>query len=135
MKKNFQISLGALSRVHRKLKAMEKTDPKLAIGGMKPSHFLVANTRLSDASESVDLRVKAILLQIQGDYTTSPADLPDKANLQTNLEFGDDEMSLLQIRLDTLVKEYKKGAAISDNDVSGCTTVGDVVDLVKSKIK
>lgn len=132
-KLNFRAS--DIKRMHSKLKKMEKKDPSFKINGLPVSSFLIANLRADDAVDTPEIRTKRIILQIAGDFSTKPIDLKDNVKLKINLLYGDDEYSLLQMRLNSLVKEYKAGASVSDDEAGDCVTVGDCTELVDSKIK
>lgn len=134
MKRKLTIKPTDFKKVHSKLKKLEAKDKSLKINGIALSHFLLANTSFDDQSDLPEIRTKRIILQIAGDYSSKPEDLKDNIKLRINLLFGDDEFSLLQMRLNSLVKEYKPTASISDDETSDCTTVGDCTKLVKAKI-
>ncbi len=121
-------------KVHSKLKKLESEDNSLKINGLTISNFLLANTSFDDKDDLPEIRTKRIILQIAGDFSTKPEDLKDNIKLRINLLFGDDEYSLLQMRLNSLVKELKPDASISDDETNNCTTVGDCTKLVKSKV-
>lgn len=132
---NLKLKVSDFKKVHSKLKKLEANDNSLKINGLSISSFLIANLSIDDAVDLLEIRTKRIILQIAGDFSSKPKDLKDSIKLKINLLYGDDEYSLLQMRLNSLVKEYKKSARISDNETSDCTTVGDCIELVNSKIK
>ncbi len=134
MKKKILIKPADFKKVHAKLKKLESKDPSLKINGLALSHFLLANTSFDDKADPPEIRTKRIILQIAGDFSTKPEDLKDNIKLGINLLFGDDEYTLLQMRLNALVKEYKPTASVSDDETNDCVTVGDCTKLVKSKI-
>lgn len=126
---------GAFKKLHSKLKKMEAADSSLKIGNTLLSNFLIGNTVADDQKDTAEIRTKRRILHIAGNFTTKPETLRDNIELVKNLLYGDDEYTLLQMSLDTLVKEYKASASISSSEAGDCTTVGDCTGLVDSKIK
>lgn len=134
MKRKITIKPADYKKVHATLKKLELKDASLKINGLPLSHFLLANTSFDDHADLPEIRTKRIILQIAGDASSKPEDLKDNIKLRINLLFGDDEYSLLQTRLNSLVKEYKAAAGVSENETDDCTTVGDCTTLVNAKI-
>ena len=85
-------------------------------------------------AQSPENKTKSIILAIAGDFTTKPADLQNSIDLKNNLSFGNDEYNRLQAKLNELVSGLKAGATISNTEATACSTVGDCVHLVQSKI-
>lgn len=136
MKKiKLQLKISDFNKVHSKLKKLESKDKSLKINGIPISSFLTANSNIEDKADSPEIRTKRIILHIAGDYSSRPEDLKDNIKLKINLLYGDDEYSLLQIRLNSLVKEYKKTARVTNDETNNCSSVGDCTKLVNSKIK
>jgi hypothetical protein len=134
MRKKAVIKSTDLKKIHAKLKRFEADNGSLRIAGMSLSHFLIAKVSFDDQDDEPEIRTKRIILHIIGDYSSKPEDLPDNTNLVDNLLYGDDEYSLLQIRLNLLIKEYDPTSGVSDQDVISCETVGECTTLVDSKI-
>ncbi|GAB2838716.1 hypothetical protein [Ferruginibacter profundus] len=126
---------GDFKKLHSKLKKMEASDPSLKIGNQLLSDFLIANSLADDKTDTAAIRTKRIILHIAGNFTTKPETLNDNIDLVQNLLYGDDEYTLLQMRLDILVKEFKSSASISSSEAGDCSTVGHCTALVDSKIK
>jgi len=84
--------------------------------------------------ERYDVATKRIILEIAGDDTTDPSTLGESLKLRDNLQYGDNEYVLLQIRLDEYVKSCNKDASVTPAEVNACTTVGSCVDLVKKHL-
>lgn len=126
---------GHFKMLYLKLKKIEAADPSLKIGNASLTDFLIVNSLSDDQKDSPEIRTKRIILHIAGNFTTNPATLKDGIDLVQNLLYGSDEYTLLQMRLDTLVKEYKASASISSSEAGNCSTVGDCTQLVDSKIK
>lgn len=134
MKKNqFKLKTTDFKKIVLELKEVEKHTALPKLNGLDLSKFLMANLNLPKG-DNVSIRTKRIILQIAGDFDSDPNDLADEMKLVKNLLYGDDEYQLLQIKLDLLVKEYKKDASIADNEASDCATVKDCLDLVNAKI-
>ena len=134
-KHKIKLSASAFRKLHAKLKKIESANSNHTIDGWNLSSFLIANAAADDKTDPPAIRTKRIILQIAGDFTTKPENLKNAVDLVKHLLYGDDEYSLLQMRLDSLVKENKSTASVSDSEASDCGTVGDCVDLVDSKIK
>lgn len=126
---------GAFKKLHAKLKKMEATDPSLKIDNTLMSNFLIANALTDDQTDTAEIRTKRIILHIAGNFTTKPETMGDEIDLTINLLYGSDEYTLLQMRLDVLVKEFKASASINISEATGCSTVGDCTALVDAKIK
>lgn len=129
-----EISWQDYQKLHAKIKELETAGKTAKIGKRKISDFFLARTTFTDAGESIDIRVKRIILIIAGDTTSEPSTLGDTLSLKLNLQFLSNEFSLLQIRLDRLVKEFKSTAKVSNSEASNCKTVKDCIDLVNKKI-
>ena len=126
---------GDFKKLIAKIKKMEAADSSLKIGNASLSSFLIANSLADDQKDTPEIRTKRIILHIAGNFTTNPETLQDGINLRLNLLYGSDEFTLLQMRLDTLVKEFKASAGISSSEANDCSVVGDCTALVDSKIK
>jgi hypothetical protein len=123
-----------LAQVYSKLKKLESKHATLKIGKMPLSHFLIAHSEFeNDLPESKELKTNRIILYIAGQFNTDPASLKPATRLKQNLGYQADEYSLLQIKLDKLVKQYKPTARISSGEANNCDTVGDCQDLVVKK--
>jgi|GEM_PF-5597379 len=85
-------------------------------------------------NEPHDVAVKRMILQIAGDFSTEPGSLRESLSLRDNLQYKDNEYSLLQIRLNSYVKTQRKDSLISAEEVNGCNKVGDCIDLVEGKL-
>ncbi len=134
MKNNLKFKISDFKKVHSALKKFEIKDSSLKIKGFPISSFLIANSIIDDGNDSPGIRIKRIILHIAGDFTSKPEELNETIKLKINLLYSDDEYSLLQIRLDSLVKEYKNTASVTEDETNGCITVGDCTKLVNSKI-
>ena len=133
-KSTLSIKTSQFAKVHAKLKKFDTENKALKIGNMSLSNFLVANMdSQDDAGESKEVRTKRIILHIAGDFSRDPQTLQNSIQLKSNLGYGDDEYSLLQIRLDKLVKESNKTAGTSPAEINNCAKVGDCVSLVNAK--
>lgn len=132
--RKLKFKVSDFKKVHSALKKLEASDKKVKINGLSISDFLIANLSIDDETDSPVIRTKRIILQIAGDYSSNPAELNDNIKLTLNLFYSDNEYSLLQMRLNSLVKEYKKTANITDDETIDCATVGDCTELVISKI-
>ena len=107
----------------------------IKIGGMSIRNFLIAHSVVEDEANPPDIRTKRIILYISGDFDRRPEDLPNNVELEALLQFGHTEYALLLKRLNQLVKEYDKTARVSAGEANACTTVGDCIDLVNSRIR
>jgi hypothetical protein len=132
---NLHLKISDFIKVHSKLKKLESKDQSMKINGIPISSFLTANSSFGDNADPPEIRTKRIILQIAGDFSSKPEDLNDNIKLKINLLYGNDEYSLLQIRLNSLVKEYKKTASMTNDETNNCSSVGDCTRLVNSKIK
>jgi hypothetical protein len=133
-KKMVRISEAKFAKVHSKIKAFERKNGPIKVGAISLTNFLFANSEFpGEETESKPIRTKRIILRIAGDYTTSPNDLKGSIKLKSNLKYSGDEYSLLQTRLDKLVKEYKLSASASTAEVSDCEKVIDCIKLVDTK--
>ena len=133
-KKMINISQSKFSRLHAKLKAFEKKNGAIKIGNKSLTNFLLSSSEFSfGENEPKHIRTKRIILQIAGDYSTSPNDLKGTIKLKSNLKYGTDEYALLQTRLDKLVKQYKPSATISSTEANNCEKVSDCTKLVNDK--
>lgn len=118
------------------IKKLEKNNGPISVDGSTLSSFLLANAHpINDSHDPVDIRTKRRILITAGDFTSNPASLQRAVKLKENLQYGPDEYIMLQSRLDALVKEYKKTAAITADEAGEWETVGDCVDTVEEKIK
>lgn len=134
-KHSITLKAGDFKKLLLKLKKMEAADPSLKIGNTLMSHLLIGNTLTDDKKDTPEIRTKRIILHIAGNFTTKPETMGDEIDLTINLLYGSDEYTLLQMRLDVLVKEFKASASINSSEAGGCSTVGDCTALVDSKIK
>ncbi|MBL0183748.1 MAG: hypothetical protein IPP96_16265 [Chitinophagaceae bacterium] len=134
-KHRISLKPGDFKKLHAKLKKLEVADPSLKIGNTLPSNFLIANAVADDQTDTPEIRTKRIILHIAGNFTTKPETMGDEIDLTINLLYRSDEYTLLQMRLDALVKEFKASASISSSEATGCSTVGDCTALVDEKIK
>jgi len=80
----------------------------------------------------VEIMVKQAILKAAG-RSGNPEDLSDDAEL-SDLFSSNAQYILLRAYLEGIARLFKPTATISLNEVMGCTTVGDCIDLVKSKI-
>jgi hypothetical protein len=133
-KQKFQISASALKKLYAALKKQETKNTKTQIGKMKLRHFLIANVSSLSKFETATSETKQIILNIAGEFSTKPDDLKDSILLKDNLNYRDDDFSLLQSQLDQLVKKYKSSASVSSDETNKCKTVGDCTKLVNAKI-
>jgi hypothetical protein len=133
MKNNVNFKISDFKKLHMTLQKLEQTDPKLKIMGLSISNFLIAKLGIEDESDSREIRTKRIILQIAGDFTSKAEELEDDLKLKINLLYSDNEYSLLHMRLNRLVKEYKNTVKVTEDEVNDCTTVGDCTKLVNSK--
>ncbi|MGN6435586.1 MAG: hypothetical protein ACTHMM_03595 [Agriterribacter sp.] len=60
---------------------------------------------------------------------TDPATLQGSIKLKTNLHYKDDEYSLLQSKLDKLVKEYVATTSASKKEATDCEKFSDSVKM------
>ena len=76
-----------------------------------------------------------IVLDVAGKNDV-PTDTPGikKKKLINNLDYNDNLMSVLQVALDDYVKTINPAAAVSDDDLGGCETVQDVIDVVEKAL-
>jgi len=133
-KQQMLLNVSDYKRLRKLLKSNPETAEKMKIGRNSIKQFLIAAVTHDDQSDPASTRVKRIILEIAGDFNTDPSSLQNSLDLAKNLMYGDDEYSLLQIRLNKLVKEYKKTASVSEDEAANCSTVGDCVSLVDGKI-
>lgn len=133
-KEQIKLSASAFDAILKQLKKIESTSKSAGIKDFPLSRFMMAHADFADEHHPAELRTKRIILQIAGDLESDPNGLEPDIELRTNLLYGSAEYSLLQLRLDLLVKEYKSSAKISSSEVSDCDTVKDCTDLVTSKI-
>lgn len=133
-KKQMLLNVTDYKRIRQLLKKNAVVAKAMKIGGNSITSFLVAAITHDDKSDTPEIRTKRIILEIAGDFSTDPATLQNALDLAKNLIYGDDEYSLLQIRLNRLVKEYKRTASVSEDEATNCSTVGDCVTLVNDKI-
>jgi len=96
---------------------------------------LMGSSFLEDENSNVITKTKKIILIIAGDFNSEPNLLQDEINLKDNLNYQDDEFSILQMRLNKLVKQYKDSASVDEDETNDCETVGDCVELVQSKVE
>lgn len=135
MKKKLEITLSDFAKLHRQIKKFEEKNGPIQIGNQKLEHFLLTRTSFADHGLTPEIRTKEIILQVAGNYDIKPEDLKDNVNLKDNLLYNDDSYSILEMRLNILIKGYKKDAVIDDDEMTGCDNVGDCVKLVDDKIK
>jgi hypothetical protein len=136
MKKfKLQLKVSDFNKVLSKLTELESKEARFKINGTPISSYLTAHASFDDKADSPEIRTKRIILQIAGDDSTKPEDLKDNIKLKINLLYGVDEYAILQMRLKSLVKEYKKTADVTKVETDNCSSVGDCTKLVNSKIK
>jgi hypothetical protein len=134
-KKMLSISESKFAKLHAKLKSLEKENHSFKIGSKNLSHFLLENTEFEDdTNEPWAIRTKRVILYIAGDYTTSPNDLQVTIRLKENLGYGEDEYTLLQNRLNKLVKTHDTSLSIDKEETDACEKVRDCIKLVEKKI-
>lgn len=77
-----------------------------------------------------------IVLDVAGRYST-PVTAPKirERELIANLEYTDDLFDILNIEIDKYVKSIKPDTGVTEDEITDCEKVGDVVDLVETKIK
>lgn len=134
MKKKITLKTADFKKVYTQLKKLESKGDIFKINGLSLSGFLIASATFDDHDDTPEIRTKRIILQIAGNSSVKPENLPDHIKLGLNLLYGDNEYSLLQMRLNALVKTYNTKESVSDNETSDCVTVGDCTVLVNSKI-
>lgn len=134
MKKKLTINPSDFKKIHTQLQKMEAKNKALKINGLSLSNFFIANVSFDDFYDSPEIRTKRIILQIAGNSSIKPENLPNDIELATNLLYGENEFSLLQMRLNNLVKSINSSKSISQNETDKCETVGDCVQLVNTKI-
>lgn len=134
MAKNISMKTSDFKKLLKKLKGLEEMNPSAKIGKFATSKFMIAAANPDDIADSPEIRTKRIILQIAGDFDTNPATLSNSLSLKLNLQYGDDEYSVLQMRLNKLVKSIKASASIDDDETGDCKIVKDCVTLVNDKI-
>jgi hypothetical protein len=82
---------------------------------------------------NIEERVKKSILIASGQATEDPENLENTMELAKLLPTTS-AFQFLADMLDDLVMEYKEDAAVKAADIVNCGTVGDCIDLVKSKI-
>lgn len=134
MKKKITLDQAAFAKIISTLKTFEKKKKPITIGRKSLPKFLATTVETGDdASDPKYVRTKRRILYIAGDYSSSPYTLAGTLDLKANLGYGTDEYSLLQLRLDELVKEYLATANVSKKEANDCKKVSDCVTLVNSK--
>jgi hypothetical protein len=93
---------------------------------------LADDTRLTGFRENIDTKVKRLILNVKGNYTTNPDDLFNELELKSNLLYNSTDFIFLARKLNQLIVVNDK--KINNSEMNKCKTVGDCVTLVKSKI-
>ena len=78
--------------------------------------------------------INTIILAIVGNKEIKPKDLPPSHRLVEDLGYDDDLLDFLHIALNNYVDHKNPGASISQKEMDDCETVGQCIELVKSKI-
>lgn len=104
-------------------------------GNNKLYREMMGSAFLEDESSNIVTKTKKIILYIAGDFTSDPDELQNEIDLKDELNYQDDEYSILQMRLNKLVKEYNDDESIDEDETNECDTVGDCVKLVQSKVE
>lgn len=104
-------------------------------GNNKLYREIMGSAFLEDESSNIVTKTKKIILYIAGDFTSDPDELQNEIDLKDELNYQDDEYSILQMRLNKLVKEYNDDESIDEDETNECDTVGDCVKLVQSKVE
>lgn len=104
-------------------------------GNNKLYREMMGSAFLEDESSNIVTKTKKIILYIAGDFTSDPGELQNEIDLKDELNYQDDEYSILQMRLNKLVKEYNDDESIDEDETNECDTVGDCVKLVQSKVE
>lgn len=73
--------------------------------------------------------VKVAILRTTGDNHPDPTTVDAKASM-SDYNFSFFDYSRLTARFDHIVKMYKVGAGVSENDVENCNTVQECIDMV-----
>lgn len=104
-------------------------------GNNKLYREMMGSAFLEDESSNIVTKTKKIILYIAGDFTSDPEELQNEIDLKDELNYQDDEYSILQMRLNKLVKEYNDDESIDEDETNDCDTVGHCVKLVQSKVE
>lgn len=104
-------------------------------GNNKLYREMMGSAFLEDESSNIVTKTKKIILYIAGDFTSDPGELQNEIDFKDELNYQDDEYSILQMRLNKLVKEYNDDESIDEDETNECDTVGDCVKLVQSKVE
>lgn len=85
---------------------------------------------IKDISKDVKLRVIAA----SGKLGLTPNDILREDKLAANLDYSQDDFDLLQILLDRYIKGINGEESVTSAEIGNCKTVGDCIDLIKSKV-
>jgi len=88
----------------------------------------------TSTGDTVSIEVKIIILAIIGNKTIKPQNLPDEYRLYDDLGYNDNLKEYLHIALNNYVDHKHPGSKIVQKEMDACSTVGDCIQLVKSKI-
>lgn len=126
-----KIAASDFKKIKAKVRSLEKEsgllDKKNSL-----SKLLMASFFPIETDESVEIKVKRIILFVTGDNDSDPSSLHGSLELVKNLKFGDDEFVILRFQLNDLLDVLKKVKATA-SEVKKCTKVSDVVSLVNNK--
>lgn len=78
--------------------------------------------------------INTLILAIVGNKEIKPKDLPPSHRLVEDLGYDDDLLDFLHIALNNYVDHKNPGSSISQKEMDDCETVGQCIELVKSKI-
>ncbi len=85
---------------------------------------------LKDAN--IDTKVKRAILNVKGNYSSDPSELPNSMNLKANLLYNSNEYIMLAIKLNELIPDKTKRITMAE--MSNCKTVSDCIILVTKKL-
>jgi hypothetical protein len=83
----------------------------------------------------VEHDTKLCIISAGGLVGETPASLSDSLRMENDLQYDSTKWGLLCGQLQPVVRKYKAGSQLDCDDLSDCTTVGDVVELVEDTVK
>ncbi len=114
----------------KQIKSMQEDSYKKVRKAM--SKHLIALSQFDLKDGDTALRVKKIILNVKGNYSTNPDELPTGLSLKDNLLYNSNEYIMLAIKLNELIPDGKP--KITMTEMRKCKTVSDCITLVTSKI-
>ncbi|MGH2666514.1 hypothetical protein [Flavobacterium sp.] len=97
------------------------------------SKYLTTLSHFDTAEGDISFKVKRVILNVKGNYSTDPNQLMELLNLKKNLLYNANDYIMLAIKLNEFI--VSPDSKITMAEMNKCKTVGDCIALVNKKIQ